>query len=56
MLFRSYNAPTTKPLYRGTQIVWYILGVLEIALLFRFVMKFLGANPAAGKLPVQGSR
>jgi hypothetical protein len=44
----SYNSPTTKPLYRGTQIVWYILGLIEILLLFRFVMKFLGANPAAG--------
>jgi hypothetical protein len=24
----SYNSPTTKPLYRGTQVVWYILGLL----------------------------
>jgi hypothetical protein len=44
----SFNSPTTKPLYRGTQIVWYILGVVEILLLFRFVLKLLGANPAAG--------
>jgi uncharacterized protein YggT (Ycf19 family) len=44
----SYNSPTTKPLYRGTQIVWYILGIIEILLLFRFVFKFLGANPSAG--------
>jgi len=44
----SFNSPTTKPLYRGTQIVWYILGLLEILLLFRFVLKFLGANPDAG--------
>ena len=44
----SYNSPTTKPLYRGTQIVWYILGIIEILLLFRFVFKFLGANPNAG--------
>ena len=44
----AYNSPSTKPLYRGTQIVWYILGLLEIILAFRFVLKLLGANPAAG--------
>ncbi len=44
----SSNSPTTKPLYRGTQIVWYILGLLEVLLAFRFVLKLLGANPAAG--------
>jgi hypothetical protein len=44
----SYNSPSTKPLYRGTQIVWYILGLLEVLLAFRFVLKLLGANPSAG--------
>jgi hypothetical protein len=44
----SYNSPTTKPLYRGTQIVWYIAGLLEALLAFRFALKLLGANPAAG--------
>ena len=44
----SYNSPTTKPLYRGTQIVWYILGFVEILLLFRFVLKLLAANSGAG--------
>ncbi len=44
----SYNSPSTKPLYRGTQIIWYILGLLEVLLAFRFVIKLLGANPAAG--------
>lgn len=44
----SYNSPTTKPLYRGTQVVWYILGVLEALLAFRFVLKLLAANPGAG--------
>lgn len=44
----SFNSPSTKPLYRGTQIVWYILGALEILLAFRFVLKLLGANPEAG--------
>lgn len=44
----SYNSPRTKPLYRGTQIVWYVLGVLEALLAFRFVLKLLAANSAAG--------
>src|SRR4030042_4262641 len=44
----SYNSPSTKPLYRGTQVVWYLLGLIEILLAFRFVLKLLGANPAAG--------
>ena len=42
------NSSTTKPLYRGTQIVWYIIGLLEAILAFRFVLKLLGANPNAG--------
>ncbi len=44
----SYNSPSTKPLYRGTQIVWYITGLLEALLAFRFLLKLFGANPAAG--------
>lgn len=44
----SYNSRSTKPLYRGTQIVWYILGLLEVLLAFRFVLKLLAANSSAG--------
>lgn len=44
----SYSSGSTKPLYRGTQVVWYVLSILEVVLLFRFVLKFLGANPGAG--------
>jgi hypothetical protein len=44
----SYVSATTKPLYRGTQIVWYILGLLETLLAFRFVLKLFAANPDAG--------
>lgn len=44
----SSNSPTTKPLLKGTQIVWYILGLLEALLAFRFVLKLMGANPTAG--------
>jgi len=44
----SYNSPTTKPLYRGTQIVWYLVSLLEVLLAFRFILKLTGANPLAG--------
>jgi len=44
----SYNSPTTKSLYKGTQIVWYIFGFLEALLAMRFILKLLGANPDAG--------
>lgn len=44
----SFNSPRTKPLYRGTQIVWYILGIIQALLAFRFILKLLGANPNAG--------
>ena len=37
-----------KPLYRGTQIVWYIFYFIETLLLFRFILKLIGANPDAG--------
>ncbi len=42
------STPRVKPLYRGTQIVWYILDVLELLLVFRFFLRLLGANPNAG--------
>jgi hypothetical protein len=42
------NSPTTKPLFRGTQIVWYMLTLLEVFLMFRFILKLTAANPEAG--------
>jgi hypothetical protein len=47
----TYATPvnsSTRPLYRGTQVVWYILGILEVLLAFRFVLRLLAANPNAG--------
>ncbi len=44
----SFNSSSTKPLYRGIQIVWYFFGFLEILLLFRFSLKLLAANAYAG--------
>lgn len=48
MAIDSYNSPSTKPIFRGTQIVWYLLSLLEVLLAFRFILKLMGANPAAG--------
>ena len=39
---------TTKPLFRGAQIVWYITSLVEALLILRFILKLLAANPGAG--------
>ncbi len=44
----SYNSQTTKPIFRATQILWYIFGVLEVLLMFRFFLKLFAGNPNAG--------
>jgi hypothetical protein len=41
-------AMRTRPLYRGIQVVWYIFGIIVALLAIRFLLKLLGANPAAG--------
>lgn len=38
---------TSRPLYRGVQLVWYFLYLVETLLAVRFVLKLLGANPGA---------
>ena len=48
MAIYTYADGRTRPLYRGTQIVWYVLGVLEVLLAFRFILRLFAANPAAG--------
>lgn len=37
-----------KPLYRGTQIVWGVVAIIDILLAFRFLLKVFAANEAAG--------
>lgn len=34
-----------KTIFRTYQVIWYILGVIEVLLAFRVVLKMLGANP-----------
>lgn len=37
-----------KVIFRTYQIIWYILGVVEVMLAFRVALKALGANPVSG--------
>src|SRR3989338_11457791 len=37
-----------KTILRFNQIIWYILGFVEVLLIFRFVLKALGANQYIG--------
>jgi hypothetical protein len=44
----SYNSSTTTPIYRVTQIIWYVLYYVEAILILRFALKLLAANPQSG--------
>lgn len=37
-----------KVIFRAYQVIWYILGLIEILLAFRFVLRLMGANPNSG--------
>ena len=37
-----------KFIFRFNQIIWYILGLIEVLLIFRIVLKALGANQFVG--------
>ncbi len=37
-----------KSILRASQVIWYVLGLVEVLLIFRFVLKVLGANPQVG--------
>jgi uncharacterized membrane protein len=37
-----------KNIFRFNQVIWYILGFVEVLLVFRTILKILGANPFAG--------
>lgn len=41
------QSESTKPLYRGVQVVWYSLYIIEGLLVIRFLLKLLGANAGA---------
>src|ERR1035437_10801281 len=37
-----------KAIFRTYQVIWYILGVIDLLLAFRMTLKALGANPSSG--------
>lgn len=37
-----------KVIFRSYQVIWYILGIVEVLLTLRFLLKMVGANPASG--------
>lgn len=39
---------TKKTIFRAYQLIWYVLGLMEVFLAFRFVLKMIGANPFSG--------
>jgi uncharacterized protein YggT (Ycf19 family) len=45
---RDVAAENRMRLFQVNRIIWSVLGLLEILLVFRFVMKLIGANPASG--------
>jgi uncharacterized protein YggT (Ycf19 family) len=40
--------PRITPLYRATQVIWYVLYLIEALLAFRFILRLVGANTNAG--------
>jgi uncharacterized membrane protein len=45
---RDVAAERQLVLFQFTRIVWTILGILEVLLALRFVLKLIGANPNSG--------
>lgn len=39
---------TKKAIFRTYQIIWYIVGVIEVLLAFRIILKLLGASTQSG--------
>ena len=39
---------TKRVIFRSYQVIWYILGVVEVLLAFRLILKLLEANPFNG--------
>ncbi len=37
-----------KVIFRTYQVIWYVLGVVEVLLIFRVVLKILGASTSSG--------
>jgi uncharacterized membrane protein len=45
---RDVAAERRLMLFQVNQVIWTVLGILEVLLALRFVLKLIGANPASG--------
>lgn len=43
----NFNSSNARSVYFSTQTVWFILGVVEVLLALRFLLKLLAANTTA---------
>lgn len=43
---KQYQAK--KAIFRTYQVIWYILGIIEVVLAFRVILKLLGASTQSG--------
>jgi hypothetical protein len=48
MYTQETYTPRVTRLYRGTQVVWTLVAIVETLLAFRLALRLLAANPAAG--------
>ena len=48
----NISTKSEKNFFTAKRVVYYILGILEVLLAFRFVFKILGANPDSGFVSV----
>jgi hypothetical protein len=39
---------TKKAIFRTYQVIWYVLGIIEVVLAFRILLKLFGANTQSG--------
>ncbi len=37
-----------RTIFRAYQVIWYVLGVIEVLLAFRILLKMVSANPQSG--------
>lgn len=42
------NYEAKKTIFRAYQLIWYVLGVMEVLLAFRFMLRMVGANALSG--------
>ena len=47
-VYTTKHPETIRPLFRVTQIVWYLLGIVEALLALRFILMLLDGNASAG--------